>query len=477
MKVNVRNTEIFYFLNKNAFLRKEVLLNKYFVGLPKENILYILNEIGFEILKIIQEKPRTLKEIHKLTNLDTMYLSKFFEKLLTYGVVKKLDKNSKNKVQLYNTYRYDKFEILYADKINNYKNSNLKFFVFPLHVYVYVTLRCNLNCIHCQVNASHNKKVPELKADEWVSFLSDIDRYGIFSITITGGEPFVRDDTVEILKKLGRLRSRIIVSTNGTLLNEKILNELKTSNIIFVVSVDGANDKTHDKFRGSRGSFIKVINTLKLFRKLGIEHHIVTTIHKENIDELEDIVKIALNAKARSINFNIIRPFGRATSNLGRKLFIEKNNLLKLRLIFKLLQEKYSQKIVINPPSLIKLLENKEFHLRTHKKNFDLKKQVKCTAGTSTLHIYPNGDVYPCFLVFGYNEFNMGNIKEKNLADIWLDKKWSILRGNILIKNLHKCKKCELISICNAFRCRLGAYTYTGDILSTPPHCLKDMLI
>jgi radical SAM protein with 4Fe4S-binding SPASM domain len=99
---------------------------------------------------------------------------------------------------------------------------------------------------------------------------------------------------------------------------------------------------------------------------------------------------------------------------------------------------------------------------------------VSCKAGISRLSIGSDGSIYPCNFVISDNRWNMGNIKNEPLADIWFSDKWRFFRGQTKLNTLSKCKDCKSLKHCNDFYCRLLPYTVYGDELSPPPKCNID---
>ena len=89
----------------------------------------------------------------------------------------------------------------------------------PLSIGIEPTARCNLRCTHCYVPGPAASAVHgELDAAEWKEILDRAAELGTFYLLITGGEPFVRDDILEIYRHAKRLGMLVTLFTNGTLL-------------------------------------------------------------------------------------------------------------------------------------------------------------------------------------------------------------------------------------------------------------------
>ena len=151
----------------------------------------------------------------------------------------------------------------------------------------HLTEKCNLKCKHCYQNLDYIKKELNLKTklkiiDDFVKFCRKIERKPRFSFT--GGEPFLIKKQLYTLlayckKNYPTIESSIL--TNGTLITEKDISILKSSNISYIqVSLDGAFEQTHDFIRG-KGTFKKALKTLRLLKKNGIKTAVMFVFHKK----------------------------------------------------------------------------------------------------------------------------------------------------------------------------------------------------
>jgi len=186
----------------------------------------------------------------------------------------------------------------------------------PEQVIFFITDKCNLACAHCFYWANLNKETNE-------ATLEEIDRFskslGPFSfLTLTGGEPFLRDDIPEIIKIFNKNNSvsSVSIPTNGFFTErilkttENILRNTKNVDFAIKISLDGLEEK-HDAIRGARGAFLKAVDTyhgLVKFKKknpyfkVGI---IVTysALNQESLPETLDYIEEKLNPDMISLNF------------------------------------------------------------------------------------------------------------------------------------------------------------------------------
>ena len=200
------------------------------------------------------------------------------------------------------------------------KKKRVKHLKTPVALIFFVTSRCNLRCSHCfywkELNAASEN---ELSIDEIRKIALSFEHP--VSLSLTGGEPFLRRDLKEIIRAFreGCGTREVGIATNGTLEASTvetvcaILDEGLLSNFSVQVSLDGL-EKTHDAIRGIKGSFEKTMSTLKALeriRKYYPDFYLKTalSIQKRNVSGIKEFVEyfLPLNIPLR---FNIVRGGG-----------------------------------------------------------------------------------------------------------------------------------------------------------------------
>ncbi|MCD6590937.1 MAG: radical SAM protein, partial [Candidatus Aenigmarchaeota archaeon] len=122
-----------------------------------------------------------------------------------------------------------------------------------------ITCACNLKCKHCYATAG--RPLPdELTTEEAKQAIDKLDRAGVPIIAFSGGEPLVRPDIFELSRYAADKGIYVAMATNGTLITKETVKKMKKSGIQFVqISLDGADAKTHDGFRGVPGAFDRTV--------------------------------------------------------------------------------------------------------------------------------------------------------------------------------------------------------------------------
>lgn len=257
-----------------------------------------------------------------------------------------------------------------------------------LEVHAEITNKCILKCKHCSSIANTNDN--ELEFYEFKKFIENVSNNKKIKLTLTGGEPLLRDNLEELLESIKGLNKDIKVGifTTGLIKNgnfiesidEERINRLKELGLSFVyVSIYSDNEIEHDNITQENLSFNKTIISINRFINSGIETNINMPLMKSNIDKLSDIINFL-----RSINVNEIRLLklinhGIAENNWD-EIGVTKEE--QLRAIDKIKQD-IDKKI-----SFGGFLEIMSCQYITEDK--------KCLAGKNKLYIDNNGDIYPC---------------------------------------------------------------------------------
>lgn len=249
-----------------------------------------------------------------------------------------------------------------------------------------ITDRCNLRCKHCMVSAKANCKSDFFDTSEIKENLLKIIELNPDNLIITGGEPMLRRDFIEISRFCREhFSGKLTLMTNGTLVNKFNVSELVSCYDSIDISIDGYNEATCSLIRGE-GVFSKIINSIRLLSEKGMKKintsMVLSATNANYIDEY-----ILLNKKLGT------RPMLRALSFEGRAKSNEE--ILKKDFSDKLSYTKYS-------------FESTENGTRNKSEEF---RSCSCTAGYDQLVIEANGNIYPCNLFIG-EQYLMGNIRK-----------------------------------------------------------------
>lgn len=147
-------------------------------------------------------------------------------------------------------------------------NANLSFDIntleYPLSVYLKITDRCQLSCSFCSQKCNLNGDMDLVFAK---NTLKTLKKLGIMYVFYTGGEPLLHPYLLDVLKFGHELGLKQTLVTNALLLNKKT-NLLNVLNYIFAIGVSlHGCAKTHDVLSGKKGTYDRVIESLRIIKK------------------------------------------------------------------------------------------------------------------------------------------------------------------------------------------------------------------
>jgi len=306
----------------------------------------------------------------------------------------------------------------------------------PLHLLVELTYRCNLRCEMCQFlnmlrsNELQRNVKNEISADEIKRFVRSFPRTSV--VTLTGGEPLLRNDFFKIVESLSR-RNKIHIITNGTLLTEetaaflcehRVRSLLRGGVLALGVSIQGPPE-IHDAITGMRGACesalkgIRFLNDLKRERRTPFPHiHITSVITERNAPHLSRIYELARDLGIDYCNFTLFN-----TSDFTSRLDLEAStppdaaSRTRVAIDPELLRDQLSLMSGAARRSGTALRFSPfgitaEEIVRYYRGGADLS-HFHCTAPWRLLGISAYGDVTSCPFIF------LGNIRKDNCRKLW----------------------------------------------------------
>jgi radical SAM protein with 4Fe4S-binding SPASM domain len=292
-----------------------------------------------------------------------------------------------------------------------------------------VTARCNLRCVHCYINLPLNDrpaKEKELTYKEFCNIIDQIVDEGCLWLLLTGGEPFIRPDFLDIYayaKKKGLL---ITIFTNGTTITPRIADYLSEWRPFSLeITLYGRTKKTYESVTGIFGSYEKCIQGIEFLLQRQIPLKLKTVVMTLNKHEIWDMKKYAeeLGVEFRfDPTLNMRADGGRSPD----KYRIPPEEVIDLDLA----DEKRTKEWRAFCDKFWGPPQNPEY-------------LYQCGAGKGTFHIDPYGELSACM---------MSRIKTYNLRYGSFHKGWLEFVPHIIAQKLTKempCMRCELISLCD----------------------------
>ncbi len=305
--------------------------------------------------------------------------------------------------------------------------------IVPVSMLVEVCHTCNENCVHCCLNEHKSKG---LQFYQYEKLFDQMVEASTLFVILTGGEPFMRPDFMDMVRSAREHHLSVTIFTNGTLLTKKLIWELKKLFVQEVhVSLYSAFPEIHDGITKITGSFKKSLRALKWLVKAGITTRIKCPLMNKNISGVDNLKKLAKDLKV-NLQFTSVITSKNDSDDSTQSLRMTRE-----------------QTIIALADSKI----DKHSHLP---KNFSDHPEdcVPCDV------VFNGGSIDPCGNVFVCNQLRIcgGNILNKPLIDIWKHSlKFQKLR-KIRLKDLWDCMVCELFKYCT--RCPGLALLEDGNI-------------
>ena len=329
--------------------------------------------------------------------------------------------------------------------------------------------KCNLRCKHCyqeDYKDQNEMSIEELKgvADKLVHTLRKWNKKG--RIALTGGEPLLSPELFPLIKYLEKSDEieKIGILTNGTLIDEETIDNIKeiTKLHYIQVSLDGATPRTNDEIRG-KDSFHKALKAIRLLNQNGIPVRWMFTIHKGNVNEISQLVDLAISEGIDGLTFERFVPCGKGMRDMLLSPEELRDAYQRISERADLEYERGSKLTILKLRTLFACLDKDGTRDGS---NIPFKKQLgaMCSIGIDSLCFLPDGTVLPCRRL----NIPIGNLRTDSIFEIWYtsDLLWK-LRDK---RNLQgKCKDCDLIPRCGG--CRAIAYAVTGNYLAEDPQC------
>ena len=333
----------------------------------------------------------------------------------------------------------------------------------PLSAAFEISPECNMNCKMCYVKMTSEemKKVGRKRTvDEWLDIAKQAQELGLLHILLTGGEPFLQKDFKELYLKLKQMGFVVSINSNGTMINEKIVNWLSQSPPdVMNITLYGASNDTYKRLCNNPKGLDQVKNAVNLLRSNNINVKLNASITPYNIDDLDEMFEVAKELDVTLNPTAYMFPPSRRDESLFEdnfRLDAEKAGKCTAYMEYKKLgKEKFKQKVeyIMNVLKKNNKTENKE----------DL--DISCRAGRSTAWITWDGKMMSC-----------GVMENENLIsypfDIGFETAWKdVVEKSKVLKLNSNCVKCAKREIC--YTCSAACYDEEGSFEKVPDYLCK----
>ena len=333
-----------------------------------------------------------------------------------------------------------------------------------------ITRLCNLKCTHCYLPAGFvdTTEFPqgylrdtELSQSECFRIIDEIAEINPHILLIlTGGEPLLRPDILEISKYASDTGFLVVMGTNGVLLNDEVVEKMQQHGVTGAgLSLDSIQPANHDKFRGMEGAWKATMGGVESLKRAQLDFLVQTSVTQWNYDEIPQIVEFAYQLGAKVLNLYFLVRTGRGKTVMD----ITPAQYEKMLETMFQLQAEYSGKMLIAAkcaPHYKRVI----YEQQSDSAFLQGYPSGTCPCGIYYCRISPEGELTPC----PYLPVSVGNLKDESFVKLWNESEiFYELRDRNQLQG--KCGACEFREVCGG--CRARAYATTGNYLAADESC------
>ncbi|MFX0068150.1 MAG: radical SAM protein [Candidatus Hodarchaeota archaeon] len=362
----------------------------------------------------------------------------------------------------------------------------------PVTIVWNFTNKCNLNCLHCHQDSSPTSSYPELTTSQAFKVVDNMANAGVAILTFSGGEPLLRSDIYEVIRRAKKNGMLCTIASNGILMTREVAKKLLKTGIERVeIGLDGFKSETHEFLRNASGCFEAAVQGIRHCSEVGFEEIAATmTLYKRNFGEIEETIDLAEKIGATRFYLNRLIAAGRGIKS--QHLDVTPREKVKA---LKILYERFCQSLrngsgiqcyargmpyysrlsyERSKGRLFTVSEAFSGHEWMFRKKFgnEIAKIVNrfargfggCSAGSTYAGLTASGDLIPCVPA----NIKLGNLLDQDLEEIWMHNK--LLKYIRERKRLWgSCGECKYNGLCGG--CRYTALISKKDWLGPDVSC------
>ncbi|HWR30633.1 MAG TPA: radical SAM protein, partial [Negativicutes bacterium] len=283
-----------------------------------------------------------------------------------------------------------------------------------------ITSQCNLKCRHCYIEATESANENEMTTEEGKAFIDDLAEMKVPVLMFSGGEPLVRPDLFELAAYAVEKGLRIVLSTNGTLIDEFTAQLIKEAGFQYVgVSIDGC-EEIHDEFRGEKGAFAAAIAGIRAAKAAGNRTGVRFTLNSINKQDLPAVMELIEEEKVDRFCMYHLVYAGRGSDMKKLDLSTEEKQNVAQFLIEKTLDfdRRGVELEILTTDNHADGLYLLDYIAKTNPGRVDEVRQLLemhggCSAGDRMANVDYLGNVHPCQF---WSDMILGNVREQNFS-------------------------------------------------------------
>lgn len=325
----------------------------------------------------------------------------------------------------------------------------------PVSLLAEVTHRCPLQCPYCSNPLALEKAGVELDTATWLRVLDEAAELGVLQVSFSGGEPTLRRDLEALIARAASLGLYSNLITAGVLLDEARLQALIDAGLDHVqLSVQDAAAVSADRIAGYRDGHAKKLRFAEMVQATGVPLTINAVVHRQNVDNLEQIIELAVACGAKRLEVAHVQYYGWALLNRAALMPTRE-------------QTERSVAVIGAAKERLKGVLAFDYVVPDYYAQYP----KPCMGGWAkqNLNVTPSGRVLPCHAAETITTLTFDNVKERPLREIWYQgAAFNAFRGTDWMAE--PCRSCPRKTV-DFGGCRCQAFALTGDATATDPAC------
>ena len=323
----------------------------------------------------------------------------------------------------------------------------------PFGLLAELTYSCPLSCPYCSNPLNLADYRDELTTAEWQRVLAEARELGVLQLHLSGGEPLLRRDLVEIVNSANELGLYTNLITSALGLSRRRAEQLRAAGLDHVqISIQAHEPAVSDRIAGTP-SFERKIEAGRVVKELGWPLTLNVVLHRQNIDSVADILRLAEELAADRVELANTQYYGWALRN-REALLPSKAQVERAEAVVRAARPRLQGRM-----DVIYVLPD---YYNQYPK--------PCMGGWGKrqLTVAPNGDALPCPAAQAI-PLPRASVREDSLARIWTESPlFQRFRGTDWMPD--PCRSCHRREI-DFGGCRCQAFLLTGDAARTDPVC------
>jgi PqqA peptide cyclase len=323
----------------------------------------------------------------------------------------------------------------------------------PFGVLAELTYRCPLACSYCSNPQNLADYADELTAADWIRVLTEARDLGVLQCHLSGGEPLLRRDVVDIVAAAHDLGLYTNLVTSAIGLSRSTAGRLRAAGLDHVqISIQADEAARSDRIAGIP-SFRRKIDAMAVVKELGWPLTVNVVLHRHNIDRVADLLRLAEEVGADRVELANTQYYGWALHNRAA-LLPSRDQLAAAEVVVRAARERLRDRMQVN-------YVIPDYYSRYPK---------PCMGGWAArqLTVTPNGDVLPCPAAQSL-PLPRASVREDSLGRIWAEAPvMTAFRGTDWMPD--PCRSCARREV-DFGGCRCQAFLLTGDAARTDPVC------